>query len=181
MSWQQIYNYILLATHPDDELVNMQYFFMMPDSHCVLVTGGDHKRRDKFEKVCVDHNVIPSVLEFVPGNLLNYDRKWVHYQFTHHIEGFFTEYGMNILVLPSTNDTHPEHNLVTMTGLRVFQEFKEISNRSNIDVAFSSTKNVETFSVEIPNKLDVIEKYYPEEYKGLINTQYGLTNMEYHS
>jgi len=168
--------FILLVTHADDELVNMAHFLLKEDSSCILVTGGDEGRQVKFVNVMEEFNKDYIILPFTPDYLLSYDRDFVYNSIKERVEELlcWNELGSQ-LVVPSTFDTHPEHLLVSAIGCRIVGE-----NPEEIPGVFSTSRNLERKKVKVPNKLDLLSKYYPGEAKNLIKT-IELTKWEYHS
>ena len=188
--------FILLVTHADDELVNMAHFLLKEESSCILVTGNEPDRRKKFIKVMKDFNKEYYYLPFTPGYLLSYDRDWVYYNIRErvvtsknkHDEKTKKEYNelwplstyetivsKVRLVIPSTFDTHPEHLLVSAMGCRIVGE-----HPVEIPGVLSTCRGTEKRRVEVPDKLNLLTKYYPEETKDLTKTL-DLTRWEYHS
>ena len=124
----------------------------------------------------IDHSKLNAVLPFHSDHLLSYDRNFIYYATKRSINKLLFHSDKNILVLPSIFDTHPDHLLVAAMGLRIANQ------NPSIGTVFSSGRHVEEHEVEVKGKLELIEKYYPEEYEELINqTKYGLSIKEYNS
>jgi len=163
-------NYILLATHADDELINMYGFidrnpYVNQNSSVILITGGDLVRTDRFTDTMKALEKDCKVLPFYPDALLSYDRKLVFNTLYEVIDKLAAKVGQTWIVIPSLFDTHPEHLLVSVIGLRIAAE------QGFGCISCTRTNNEKTI-MEHTGKSLAIRYYYPEEYKNLTNNLY---------
>ena len=161
---------ILLVTHPDDELVNMSNFFLN-NSQClsILVGGANKDRTEKFKKLMGDLKRAHAILPLYPDYLLGYDKNLVHDMI---FEEILKCSNIDYLVIPSIYDDHPEHNLVTMIGMK-------ISILLKVDVIFSTCTDKEIVQTTINEKIWYLKKYYPKEYADLLLMKHPIIRNKY--
>ena len=170
-------HYLIYVPHADDELINMAWFTFKENSTCVLVSGAENERTGKFKSVMEHLSKDYYLLPFHPDALLSYDKNFVYVEMKRayfKLKESLKKNSIVGLVLPSVFDTHPEHTLITAMGSR-------IALIERTPITYTSSRHVEEHEVVIPNKFHMIEYYYPEEFKSLIQTNYGLDTREYHS
>lgn len=165
-------NYILIAPHPDDELVNMSHFLFKKNSSAILICGSDIVRRNKFISLMEYLKKDYKIRNVLPDYLLTYDKKLIYNLLKLSIIELSRLDMDNILVIPSSFDTHPEHMLVGLIANRIAMEFNMKS------IIYSTCSNNEETKVESPHKEKFLKKYYESEYKELVESKYLNGSIE---
>jgi len=181
-------HYIILAPHPDDELLMAGYYTMLPNSSVILVTdGGDRNRVEVFEERIMEPLKKPvHYLGFASMFTLMMDRQVIYKALldkVHEVVDSQTwdkvmnggiEYAEKIaVVLPSTNDTHPEHLLVSALGTRI-----GLMLHTEIIYA-SATYGHEHKVIDNTQAMNLFKKHYDIEFANLQLSGYDLSNKMY--
>ena len=172
-------HYIILAPHPDDELLMAGYYTMLPNSSVILVTdGGDRNRVEVFEERIMETLKKPvHYLGFASMFTLMMDRQ-VIYRAIHDKLGEIIESveARSIkVIVPSTNDTHPEHLLISSLGVRA-----SLSLGTEIIYA-SATHGNEYKELDNTKAMLLFKKHYYIEFANLQLSGYDLSNKMYRS